>query len=218
MIRLVAFDYDGTLVATEAISMRRTAEQLRQIGITFTKDDLSALAGANGLVRTKIMDERFMDQAIYRACRDRAVSYPALAMPPLAEIASPHRYELMRFLQDHGIAIVIGTNSKSQRVAEGLKEIGLSDFSIPIYSGYELGHSKPDPFIFTKAMEDYGVSGIETVVIEDSKMGIHAGKQAGARVITLKDEMGISDQREADVIIEDLQEAIDIIQKWGVQA
>ena len=66
-------------------------------------------------------------------------------------------------------------------------------------------------------MEDYGVNGSETVVFEDSKMGIQAAKQAGARVIALKDAMGISRQEEADVIIEDLQDAIDVIREWGVK-
>ncbi len=218
MIRLAAFDYDGTLVATEEVSIRQTMDRLTRAGITFTKEDLAALSGANGLIRSKIMDECFMDQEAYRSCRDSVVSYRSFAMPPLAEIASPHRYELMSFLHQHGVAIVIGTNSASQRVAEGLKEIGLGEFSIPIYSGYELGHSKPDPFIFKKAMKDYGVSRFETVVIEDSKMGIRAGKESGARIIALKDAMGISDQREADIIVDDLKDVIGIIQKWGVQS
>lgn len=217
MIRLAVFDYDGTLVATEEISARQTMKRLSDAGVTFTKDDLAALSGSNGLIRSKIMDERFMNQEAYRSRKESLWAYRPFDIPSLAAIASPHRYELMQFLREQDIAIVIGTNSMSQRVADGLQEIGLGSFSIPIYSGYELGHSKPDPFLFTKAMEDYGVNGSETVVFEDSKMGIQAAKQAGARVIALKDAMGISRQEEADVIIEDLQDAIDVIREWGVK-
>ena len=60
-------------------------------------------------------------------------------------------------------------------------------------------------------MEQLGAAPGECLVVEDSAIGIQAGKAAGAMVIALKDRDGAIDQRMADVIITQIGEILDYL-------
>ena len=61
------------------------------------------------------------------------------------------------------------------------------------------------------AMEQLGAAPGECLVVEDSAIGIRAGKAAGAMVIALRDRDGAIDQRMADVIITQIGEILDYL-------
>lgn len=61
-------------------------------------------------------------------------------------------------------------------------------------------------------MEALGVTPTETVIIEDSPIGIRAGKASGGLVLALRPREGVQlDQGEADAVIESLDEVIGCI-------
>ena len=85
----------------------------------------------------------------------------------------------------------------------------LTDYFI---SGDECAGHKPDPEIYLRAMRRLAVRPEEAVVVEDSPTGIRAGKASGALVCALRQPDGVLlDQREADVVLEDLFELVDLI-------
>ena len=76
-------------------------------------------------------------------------------------------------------------------------------------SGHECSAFKPDPEIYLRAMEVLGVEPAECLVIEDSPLGIEAGKRSGARVLALRPHEGVNlDQSAADVVIDDLSDIL----------
>ena len=66
------------------------------------------------------------------------------------------------------------------------------------------------PFFYfhmhTEGIRDHNVLPEEAIVIEDSPLGIRAGKAAGAFTIALRDVDGFARQQEADVIITSILE------------
>jgi beta-phosphoglucomutase-like phosphatase (HAD superfamily) len=58
--------------------------------------------------------------------------------------------------------------------------------------------SKPDPAIYLKAMALLGAAPQDCLVIEDSEVGIRAGKNAGATVVAFCGSAITQDTREAD--------------------
>jgi HAD superfamily hydrolase (TIGR01509 family) len=62
---------------------------------------------------------------------------------------------------------------------------GLGDTFAVTVSGAEVAHGKPAPDVYLKAAELLQVDPVRCVAIEDSGAGIHAGKNAGMRVIAV---------------------------------
>ena len=97
--------------------------------------------------------------------------------------------------------------------ADELVEIaGIADVLDYTISGHECSAFKPDPEIYLRAMEALGVEPTECLVIEDSPLGIEAGKRSGARVLALRPHEGVNlDQSAADTIIDNLTDILPAI-------
>jgi len=86
---------------------------------------------------------------------------------------------------------------------------GITDVLDYTISGHECSAFKPDPEIYLRAMEALGVDPAECLVIEDSPLGIEAGKRSGARVLALRPHEGVNlDQSAADVVIDNLADIL----------
>lgn len=217
MIKLAEFDYDGTIVGTEAHGMKLMLNGFKRYGVKVTKEDIAEMSGSNGYDRPIIFDKCFGSQENYRRHRneicDLHILMKGFEQVDLKTLVSPGIHELLEYLKSAKIPCVLCTNSMPERVWKGLEEIGLKEYFTKAYSGQLYKHSKPSPFIYKKAMEDYGVQPSETIVFEDSRMGIEGGKRAGAEVIALKDKEGFCDQSEADCCVDDFREAVQIIKE-----
>ena len=81
----------------------------------------------------------------------------------------------------------IGSNSNKDRILDGLKLVGLDKFflSDQVYSFDMVKRPKPDPDIYLKVLNDNSLDREETVIIEDSGVGVKAATAAGVRVFGL---------------------------------
>lgn len=64
-----------------------------------------------------------------------------------------------------------------------VSHLGMAKHFDLIYAGVDVRHGKPSPEIYQKAMETLGVTPGETLIFEDSEVGIQAAKTAGAHVM-----------------------------------
>ena len=73
------------------------------------------------------------------------------------------------------------------RILDGLKRVGLEKYFNPnhIYSFDLVDNPKPHPDIYLKAVNDNDLIIDETIIIEDSVVGVNAGKNANIKVIGL---------------------------------
>ena len=74
-----------------------------------------------------------------------------------------------------------------ERIIDGLQRVKLDKYFQPkqIYSFDLVEKPKPDPDIYLKAIEDNNLIKAETIIIEDSAVGVMAGVAAGIKVIGL---------------------------------
>ena len=80
-----------------------------------------------------------------------------------------------------------------------------------VVSGRQFKRSKPDPEIYHYTANTLKVSEAECFVIEDSEVGIEAGKAAGMTVAALRDDRFGFDQGKADYLMESLIEILDYL-------
>ena len=112
-------------------------------------------------------------------------------------------------LRERGVKCAIASSSYRELIDELVEIAGIADVLDYTISGHECSAFKPDPEIYLRAMEALGVEPVECLVIEDSPLGIEAGKRSGARVLALRPHEGVNlDQSAADVVIDNLSDIL----------
>ena len=92
-----------------------------------------------------------------------------------------------KFLNNISQQKFIASNSWKERVVEGLKKVNFSKFfeEKNIFSFDLVKKPKPEPDIYLKVIENANISPDETIIIEDSVVGVQAGVSAKIKVIGL---------------------------------
>ena len=87
---------------------------------------------------------------------------------------------------------------------------GIRPYFQQIFSGWQIPQCKPDPYLYRQAMQAFGLSPETCLVVEDSPVGIRAGRGAGLPVAALRDRDGLIDQSEADVVLPTIQSLLQL--------
>ena len=115
----------------------------------------------------------------------------------------------MRELHERGVKCAIASASYRELIDELVESAGIADVLDYTISGHECSAVKPDPESYLRAMEALGVEPAECLVIEDSPLGIEAGKRSGARGLARRPHEGVNrDQSRADAVIDNLTDIL----------
>ncbi|MCO5566878.1 hypothetical protein L7F22_020561 [Adiantum nelumboides] len=98
----------------------------------------------------------------------------------------PGATRLVQHLHAHMIPIALASNSPKANILGKLShQPGWKDFFKVIIGGDEVKQGKPDPEIYITIAEKLGVDPDRCLVIEDSPIGVKAGKAAGMKVVAV---------------------------------
>lgn len=206
MIKAVLFDMDGVLADTERFYNRRRVAYMEEKGFHF--DEIPDLSGSNepaiweALVPGNLtLREELLAEYKKRYCPAHPIPY--------AELLNEQTEPVMRELHERGVKCAIASSSYRELIDELVEIAGITDVLDYTISGHECSAFKPDPEIYLRAMEALGVEPTECLVIEDSPLGIEAGKRSGARVLALRPHEGVNlDQTGADAVIDNLADIL----------
>lgn len=213
-MKAVIFDMDGVLVDSEPIYMnyfhtpfhlnnQKTKIQDLYPVIGTTMDDtwdILAETWVPKLTKTEMLDY-FKDLDVDAAFKD------------YGDLRMPHLTHLLKFLKANKIKTAVASASPKSVIKRVLQECEIDTYFDFYVSGEEVNASKPAPDVYLKAMSVLNVKPENTLVIEDSTLGIQAGKSAGATVIAYKDNRFGLDQSKADYHVNDHMESYHQIRK-----
>ena len=111
--------------------------------------------------------------------------------------------------QDIELAVV--SSSSTSYVEQIVSHLGLGKYFKVILGKESAGKAKPAPDLYLKALEIMRADAETTVVIEDSKNGILAGKSAGCKVIAYCGSRIKQDVSGADRKVRDYREAAELM-------
>ncbi len=208
MLRAVLFDMDGVLAFTEPYYRRRRLKYLSDNGVVLTsKPDWTGMHDDDAW-RACVPDDEERRARLRAGYERYADEHPT----PWRELVNRQGADVMATLREWGVATAVCSSSPRESVDACLDELGVVPLVNLVISGDEVDSPKPDPEIYQRAMGALGVTPEETVVVEDSAIGIRAGKASGALVCALRQPVGPQpSQHGADIILGDLHELVTLL-------
>lgn len=182
MKKLALFDLDGTLYDTADVNYYAYSEAVEKEGYrleyAFFRKECNGRHYRYFLPRIGVKDAAVMERIhnrkmdCYRKYLDRARE-------------NEHLFEMIALLQADYNAVVVTTASRKN--AEEL----LSDYGrLGLFSGMvtqeDIHKAKPNPEGFLLAMEQYGAAPKDTIIFEDSDVGVAAACATGACVFRVQ--------------------------------
>jgi HAD superfamily hydrolase (TIGR01509 family) len=182
MIKNIIFDFDGVLVDSEILVAKAFAKYMQNFGIDIDEKEFASFAGKKTVQVIEILSKKYSIKDQEKFFRD------------IMEIASNiYKKELTTvkgaydFVSNLKFNMFIGSNSMKERIIDGLQRVKLNKYFKPeqVYSFDLVDNPKPDPDVYLKALEDNNLIKTETIIIEDSAVGVMAGVAANVKVIGL---------------------------------
>ena len=182
MIKNIIFDFDGVLVDSEILVAKAFAKYMQNFGIDIDEKEFASFAGKKTVQVIDILSKKYSIKDQEKFFRD------------IMEIASNiYKKELTTvkgaydFVSNLKLNMFIGSNSMKERIIDGLQRVKLDKYFKPeqVYSFDLVDNPKPDPDVYLKALEDNNLIKTETIIIEDSAVGVMAGVAANVKVIGL---------------------------------
>ncbi len=102
--------------------------------------------------------------------------------------------------------IALGSNSSTETVHKVLDTLDIKHKFKHALSGDQFSKGKPSPEMYNYIISDLGFKPEETLIIEDSPSGIHAGKAANADVVAIYDQYFKMDQSKANYVVQDFKQ------------
>ena len=181
MIQNIIFDFDGVLVDSEIIAGRAFSRYLSQRNIIFSEQEFCETYSGNKTINVvsdlstkfNIKEKEIFFQEVM-AIADHIYSNELITTTGIKELLNTIKHKKL-----------IGSNSPKERIIKGLKKVNLGKYfdEDNIFSFDMVENPKPSPDIYLKAVEAANIHPKDTIIIEDSIVGVHAGVAANIKVI-----------------------------------
>ena len=182
-IKLIILDFDGTLASTEDAHTKAYLLALQEAGIMLDEAEYRSkyfgVRCSEFLRAIGITSEEERERIRLR----KIELYPTLFES--VKLNEP----LWHFAQDfraQGGKVWIVSTGQIDNIANAMRYLGIEGKVDGILTSSDVLEPKPSPEAFLKAMEIEGVTPAETLIFEDSSVGIAAAQASGAAYFKVK--------------------------------
>lgn len=179
MIKAIITDFDGTLVDTFQANCLAYQKAFAEVGITLTSERYRECFGYRFdrfMVAMDITDT-MMAAHIKDAKKKYYPDFFSWFRPNTALI------ELIRSYHALGFKTAIASTARRENLLNAVDHLNIADIFDFIYAGVDVKQGKPSPEIYQKSMHALSVLPEETLIFEDSEVGVQAAKASGAHVM-----------------------------------
>ena len=182
MIKNIIFDFDGVLVDSEILIAKAFAKYIQNFGQEVDEKEFARYAGKKTVQVIDILSKKYSIKDQEKFFTDIMDIASNIYKKELTTVKGAYD-----FVSNVKLNMFIGSNSMKERIIEGLQRVKLDNYFKPeqIYSFDLVDNPKPDPDVYLKALEDNKLIKTETIIIEDSAVGVMAGVAANVKVIGL---------------------------------
>ncbi|MCI9263783.1 MAG: HAD family phosphatase [Oscillospiraceae bacterium] len=211
------FDMDGVLMDSEPLYLKRLQRHMAHYGVEYSPEELEQFVGktsvsiAETMVRTHdlpLTPQEFLAEEA-RHCGSFYLDSPELALFPGAE-------EFLDHLRERGIGTALVSSTSSKSVLSALDRFGMVRRFDAIVCRDMVSNTKPSPEPYLTAARFLGAQAGDCLVVEDSPVGIAAGKAAGMTVAALRASAIRQDITGADLEAGSYQELRGTLEEKGL--
>ncbi len=182
MIKNIIFDFDGVIVDSEVLVSKAFSKYFKKFGHSFKEEQFYKYAGNKTVEVINLLSAKYNIENKKKFTNEIYEIVSEVYAKDLKLVEGAKDY-ISKSDRNH----YIGSNSNKDRILDGLKIVGLDKtfLSDQVYSFDMVQRPKPDPDIYLKVLNDNSLDREETVIIEDSGVGVKAATAAKVRVFGL---------------------------------
>lgn len=214
MVRLVIFDFDGTLGDTRQniiITLQRT---MRIMGLEVR--DEATCAATIGLTLEDSFLKMYPDMSREDA-RKTVDVYRDIFYRSIEELQPelfPGVGDVVKELHSKGIILSVASSRTSPSLLLFLRNMGIADYFSLVLGADNVEHHKPHPEAVERTLSELGVDAEEAIVVGDMPLDVEMAHRAG--VVAVGVSYGNASREElvessADYVIDNILPLIDIV-------
>ena len=215
-IKAVLFDCDGLMFNTEEVSQQMWKEEASKYGETLSDAFFKAITGAkDGVDLLRFSSETPHLSQIFEVMKKRRFDLDFWKSFYPDGLNEKGLVSLVTYLHENNIRIAVCSSSGYNYVQTLLSTVSCDLKFDAIVGGDMVKHGKPAPDIFLLGADTLQVKKEECLVLEDSKQGIIAAKNAGMHSVFIQDTIVPDAEMEQylDYQADNLGEVIDLFDK-----
>ena len=125
----------------------------------------------------------------------------------------PYSYEVLTELRRRGLRLGLVTNGWSEKQRQCMAGLGLADAFDTVVISREVGCSKPEPRIYTLALEQLGVQADQTLFVGDSPINdVLGSQQSGMKAALFPGGHALPAHIQPDYLLQDLRGVLGIVE------
>lgn len=182
-LKLILLDFDGTLADTREANASAYVAALQEAGCEMDKKEY--LKHYFGMRCPEFLHAiGFTDpEQIDRIRRRKIELYPTFFST--VRLNEPLWNFCCQFRRSGGRVWIVSTG-QADNVRNAMRHLRLEGQVDGVLTGDEVVHNKPAPDAFLKAMEIEGCRPEETLIFEDSAVGVEAARRSGAPYVVVR--------------------------------
>ncbi len=181
MITTIITDFDGTLVDTFEANLRAYQQAFYAVGIKLTKEEYQDCFG----LRFDAFMSRMgiSDESIAHRIREAKAEY----YPTYFQYLKPNKplIDLIDSFHKLGGKTAIASTARKENLMNVVNYFNIASSFNLIFAGKDVKHGKPDPEIYIKTMNALDSKPEDTLIFEDSEVGLQAAKTSKADFIKI---------------------------------
>ena len=214
MIKLIIFDFDGTLGDTRRNIVTTMQMTIAELGLSGRTDD--ECASKIGLPLDGCFEALYPDEAkeTIQHCTDtyrRIFQENLLTMKPQV---FPKVRETLRVLKELGYTLTIASSRWHKSLSELTHDLNIAEFISYLVGADDVRNAKPNPEPVLKTLVATGFDASQALVVGDMNVDTLMGLNAGAKTCGVTYGNGTKKELEeagADYIIDSIDELIGIV-------
>ncbi|HWE09012.1 MAG TPA: HAD family hydrolase [Solirubrobacteraceae bacterium] len=185
-IKAIVFDMDGVLIDARDWHYEALNRALALLGYEITRyEHLTTYDGLpTGRKLQMLTVERGLPAELHGFLNSLKQQYTLELVATRCRPVFHHQYALAR-LKAAGYQLGVASNSVRRTVEEMMERSDLMRYLDLIISNEDVARAKPDPEMYLTAMDRFGVSPGEMLIVEDNENGVQAATAAGGNVMVV---------------------------------
>ena len=214
MIKLIIFDFDGTLGDTRRNIVTTMQMTISELGLTGRSDD--ECASKIGLPLGGCFEALYPNESkeTIQRCADTYRRIFQENLQTMKPQVFPKVIETLSALKQQGYTLTIASSRWHKSLSELTSDLGIADYISYIVGADDVENAKPNPEPVLKTISYTGFDANQTLVVGDMNVDILMGANAGAKTCGVTYGNGTKQELEeagADYLISNIDELMEIV-------